>query len=122
MSTNAGNLLWNRIRATIPAGVNGGAPGVLDIDTGLRQVNQNFVANSVAEPGFTDPSRVQVMPMSPISAWTFITHGEPTLSAVTNTIHVIFSNDNAADAEINVLFWDPHTLAGPGDADTYNAP
>jgi hypothetical protein len=121
MSTKAGTLLWNRMRIDVPGSVgNGGPPGTLDVDTGLRQVNQSFAGMSPGEPSFGDPSRVQVIPMVPTANWTPITHGEPFLDPATGTIHVVFANTLNNDSEINVLFWDPHSMIGPGEADTYN--
>jgi hypothetical protein len=108
------------MRVTIPAGTNGGPPGTLDVDTGITQVNKSFAGMSPSEPGFGSPSRVQVVPLVPTAAWTNITHGEPTFNATTGTVHVLFSNPTAFAAEINVLFWDPHSEVGPGQAMTYN--
>lgn len=135
MGNNAGQLLWNRVRVTLPAAnPNTGLPSQTDVDTGLTQVNQSFGADSVGEPSFgssgivsppdgTPPaSRVQVIPQSPLGPWSKITHGEPYLNTTTNTIHVLFSNaDVVAPSEINVLFWAPHTSIGPGEANTYHA-
>lgn len=106
---------------TIPGAGHGGPPGTLDVDTGLTQVNQSFPDMSPEEPGFgTGDSRIQVVPMSPISFWTGITHGEPFFDPATGTIHVEFTNSGIEDVtNLNVLFWDPHSSVGPGDADTY---
>lgn len=121
MGLKAGALLWNRMRLTIPAATNGGGPGILDVDTGITQVNKSFADMSEGEPSFDDPSRIQVMPLAPISEWnTGLTHGEPFLDPATGTIHVVFSNPVLNPATINVLFWNPHSLIGPGEADTYN--
>lgn len=108
---------------TIPAAVNGGGPGILNVDTGLTQVGRAFPEQSTGEPAFTDPSRIQVIPLAPVSAWATppVSHGEPFLDPATNTIHVTFSNPVASPATINVLFWDPHTLVCPGAADLYNS-
>lgn len=126
MSTNAGNLLWNRQRITL-------APGVTDIDTGLTQVQLGFGESSVNEPplgvsaaaapapGTLPASRVQVIPMAPLAGWTGVTHSEPYVNTTTGTVHVAFDNTNEIATTINVLFWDPHTSIGPGQAQTYNA-
>lgn len=126
MSTNAGNLLWNRARVPV---VDGPAT---DFDTGIRQVNRNFNANSVGEPtmgetavppgpapGVGTPSRIMVIPLPPLAAWSGVQHGEPYLDPTTGTIHVSFQSGTTTT--LNCLFWDPHTEMGPGDADTYNA-
>lgn len=128
MSAKAGNLLWNRQQVTLPA-------GVTVVNTGLQQVNKSFADQSPNEPplgvsaaspgpaaGTTPASRVQVIPMSPLPSWADVTHGEPFVNTATGTVCVAFTNGSspAASVTINVLFWDPHTLIGPGDADTYN--
>ena len=118
MSKNAGTLLWNRQRINIPAPPEIGVYVPLDVDTGLTQPNRGLTASSATEPGLA--ARTQVIPMAPTVAWTFITHGEPYLDPATDTIHVVFSNADSNDAEVNVLFWDPHTMVGPGAADDYN--
>jgi hypothetical protein len=129
MSTKAGNLLWNRRRVSV-------GPGATNIDTGLRQANMSFDASSDGEPplgisgvappagGSLPASRVQVIPLAPIGEWTSaaISHSEPWFNTATGTVFVTFVSGNEGQADINVLFWDPHTLMGPGDADTYNAP
>ncbi len=121
MGLKAGALLWNRMRITVPGGTNGGPPGILNVDTGITQVNKSFAAMSPGEPSLADPSRIQVVPMAPIGNWTNITHGEPYLDPITGTIHVEFANASLGPAaEINALFWNPHSLVGPGDADEYN--
>jgi hypothetical protein len=92
--------------------------GTVDIDTGLQQPNQSFPDYSPNEPGLAQ--RIQVIPLSPIAAWSGVTHGEPYLDPATGTIHVQFSA--GSNGTINVLFWDMHAILGPGDADTYNPP
>jgi hypothetical protein len=121
----AGELLWNRMRFDIAGGtitVNSFIPSSVDIDTGLTQVNQSFPDMSPGEPGFGSPSRVQVIPMVPMGAWAAITHDEPFLDPATGTIHVVFHNNNTTPVTVNAFFWDPHSMVGPGDADTYNPP
>lgn len=126
MGTKAGALLWNRQRITLAA-------GLTPVDTGLSQVDKAFGNMSLNEPpmgvtiappgppdGTGPASRIMVIPQAPTSAWTDITHGEPYLNPATGTIFVTFNNGGKTPATINVLFWDPHSLVGPGDADTYN--
>jgi hypothetical protein len=127
MGRKAGTLLWNRMRINVPAGVG------FDVDTGLTQVNKSFPDMSPGEPplgvsgvvapvGGTPPaSRIEVIPLSPISKWASITHSEPYFNTTTSTVHVAFnSGGETGVADLNVLFWDPHSMVGPGDADTYN--
>jgi len=128
MSTKAGALLWHRMRLTLSA-------GLTTVDTGLTQLNKSFANDSIGEPplgvaiappgppdGTLPASRVHVIPMSPIPAWTSVTHGEPFVDPATGTVKVTFNNvvSPAGPVTINVLFWDPHTIVGPGQADTYN--
>lgn len=128
MSIKQGQLLWNRIQFTVPAATNGGGPGILDLDTGLTQVNRAWGNSSDGEPGFGTPSRIQVVPLAPIAGvdgltgWVKLSHGEPFLDPITNTIHVEFTNDALVPAFVNGLFWNPHTAMGPGEADPYTAP
>lgn len=124
MSKKAGTLLWRRMRAQTH-------DGVIDCDTGITQVDRSFADMSPGEPplgvtsasppapGTTPASRIQVIPLAPLSAWFGVTHSEPYYDPATGTIHVQFSA--GVDGVVNVLFWDPHSLIGPGDADTYNA-
>jgi hypothetical protein len=59
--------------------------------------------------------------MAPLSEWVSITHKEPFVDPRTGEVWVEFSNGRQnGDAEINVFFWDPHSMVGPGSADTYN--
>jgi hypothetical protein len=114
MSKNAGQLLWNRVNLFIGPGA------TVDVDTGLCQVLKAWGASSINEPGFGFPSRIQVIPMAPVGGWLGVSHGEPFLDPATDTIHVSFTNNGEGPAFINVLFWNPHTLIGPGEADGYN--
>ena len=98
----------------------GDGPGILDLDTGLTQLNRAWDNSSIAEPGFSTPSRIQVVPLAPTAAWASLGHFEPFFSTITNTIHVVFSNAGSPPATVNALFWDPHTSAGPGRADPYD--
>lgn len=115
MSRKAGNLLWNRVHVTFPANV-----GIVDVDTGIQQASEAIEAS---QPNFTQ--RLQIIPLAPTDNWAGLQISEPTLDPVTNTLHVIIQVGLVPEPPfqlppLNVLFWDPHTLAGPGDTDTYN--
>lgn len=119
MGLKAGALLWSRKKLTLDPGVN---PAT---DTGLRQVLQNFGDMSIDEPrinqfvgsdGSTIGSRIQVIPLVPTSNWANVAHSEAFLAA-DGSIRVIFTNNGPNPVTINVLFWNPHSLIGPGDAD-----
>lgn len=132
MSTNAGQLLVHRMHIAL-------SPDLLanDIDTGLCQENRSYENDSVNEPvdgapgnanSFLGPvvapdpsvpSRVMVIPQAPYGDWAGITHGEPYFNTITKTVHVVFITPQAP-IELNVLFWMPHSLAGPIQADLYN--
>jgi hypothetical protein len=126
MSTKAGQLLWNRKRITLQ-------PGSRIFNTDLQQVNRAFNNSSDSEPPLgvvsaapvangTEPaSRIQVIPMSPLSEWNTVTHGEPYVDETTGLVFVQFDNSAQGQVTINVLFWDPHTSIGPGQVDTYRA-
>ena len=127
MSTKAGTLLWNRKRITL-------APGDTTIDTGLTQLSKIFASMSPGEPplgvttsppgppdGTLPASRVQVIPQAPLGPWNSVTHGEPFIDPATGTVKVTFVLDSEGSVTINVLFWDPHSMVGPGQADTYNS-
>jgi hypothetical protein len=114
MGLKAGTLLWNRQRIDLPAG------GPTAIDTGLIQVNQSFAGMSPDEPGLTQ--RVQVIPMAPTNKWSTVTHSEPYIGP-NGKVWVDFTNFNEGSiSDLNVLFWDPHSMVGPGQAETYNGP
>lgn len=128
MSRKSGALLWRRMHLTFALGQT-----FADIDTGLTQVNKSFAGMSLGEPPLGDgivPSRVQVIPLAPTANWTNIGISEPTFDPVTGTVHVtVFWTGPIPEPpgqvqmpDLNVLFWDPHSLASPGDADTYNLP
>lgn len=133
MSAQNGNLHWSRQRLSITGDA---APN--DIDTGIQVANQAYnttggpsapvdpplgtSAASVPAAGTTPASRVMVIPLPPLAAWDTVSIvGEPYLDTDTNTVHVVLANSAEAAADVNVLFWAPHTNAGPGDCDTYNA-
>jgi hypothetical protein len=128
MGLKAGTLLWNRRRLVLdPA-----EPKTLLVDTGLIQQNTSFPDYSPNEPTMGQtltvppgaaplgppPSRVHVIPLAPLGAWALVAHSEPFINTTTGTIHVQFGVD--ALTELNVLFWDPHSIVGPGQADSYN--
>lgn len=127
MSAISGALLWNRVRFGTVA--HPALPvGDTDVDTGLCQVIKGLVDPPLGIVGTGSPadgalpaSRVQVLPQSPLSSWVDVTHGEPYFNSVTNTVHVRFTFNGKGTTSPNVLFLDPHTLIGPGQADTYNA-
>lgn len=106
MSKVAGQLLWNRIKTDNIVG-----------ETDYR-CNTGLCQKSMAEdPDFA--SRVMVIPQAPLSAWADVSIGEPFMT--NGVVHVDFSYDGQAEAVIlNVLFWAPHTVAGPVDVDLYN--
>lgn len=128
MSKNAGQLLWNRQRIDLLA-------GTTQVNTGLTQVSRSFESESIGEPplgvtlvppgpanGALPASRVQVIPLAQTDKWVGVTHGEPYLNPTTNTIFVAFQNNSESTiTDLNVLFWLPHSMVGPGDADTYNS-
>lgn len=126
MGTKAGALLWNRRRITIGA-------GATSIDTGLQQPNKSFGDYSPGEPtlgvesappgpadGTLPASRVQVIPEAPLNPWQGVTHGEPFVNPATGTVWVTFNNSSENTISLNVLFWDPHSMVGPGAAVPYN--
>lgn len=130
MSTKAGQLLWNRQRIDL----NGDGIGT-PINTGLTQINKGFNSDSIEEPplgavGLAPPpdgtrpaSRVHVMPLAPTFKWSGVTHSEPYFNPTTGTVWVNFYVDvEGGVQDLNVLFWDPHSLVGPGEADPYNTP
>lgn len=108
MSKKAGNLLWSRQHLTL-------AQGTTEIDTGLTQVQRGFGNMSPNEPNLA--SRVQVIMLAPTAGWGGVSHGEPFVDPATGTVKVAFTASNPVT--LNVLFWDPHSVAGPGDADPY---
>lgn len=129
MSTKAGQLLWNRKRITLDP------DSTIVFDTGLTQTNRALANSSDGEPplgvvsavapafGVEPASRVQVIPLAPTPAWATVIHGEPYVDEATGRVFVQLINTDAENpTTINVLFWDPHTSIGPGQADTYNLP
>jgi len=111
MSKIAGDLLWNRKHITL-------IPGTTQIDTAIVQVEQAF------EPGQpVPPTRLNVIPMSPIGPWaSAVSHGNPYKNPTTGTMMVAFTNSDPSPVTINVLFHSFSTLAGPGQADAYAPP
>ncbi len=140
MGKKAGALLWNRKRIALDPGV----PSSLWVNTGLMQPNTGFADYSPDEPvlgpamtpthavppappfdpapfGVGEESRIQVVPLAPLPDWDLIlAHSEPFVDAETGEVWVYF--ETQAPVELNVLFWDPHSIVGPGDADFYNPP
>jgi len=113
MPNIAGNLLIHRMQIVLPN-------GPTDIDTGLQQRLRAFpVDEPTDDPGLGDASRVMVIPMMPLANWIPILHGEPYLHPTTKTVHVAFVN-GGPEAVIDALFWDPHSIVCPLDADPYN--
>jgi hypothetical protein len=102
------------------------------VDTGLQQPGQALGNSSTSEPplgipgtsppldGTTPASRVMVIPMPPTWPAT-LDIGEPYFDTTSGTVKVPFKNFGAAIPRLNVLFWDPHSLVGPGLASTYAA-
>lgn len=119
MGLKAGALLWNRQRIELQAN------SASFHDTGLHQPNKSFADYSPNEPAINQyaaiGSRIQVIPMSPLPEWTTISHGEPFLDPDGKIMVQFFNSDLYNNHTINVLFWDPHSMVGPGDADTYQA-
>jgi hypothetical protein len=144
MSTNAGQLLWRRMRLKIEPFT------TLLIDTGIQQVNKSFDSSSIDEPimgvtpvpldipefiddsgvlaiialpvppGSLPPSRLMVVPLPPIAPWVQITiPTEPFFNPNTNTINIVLANGGLLDVQLNFLVWNPHTIVGPGQADVY---
>lgn len=138
MGRKAGVLLWNRQHVKIEGAIPGepDVPVPTDINTQLVQQNTGFdnyspdeprLGPSIAPPGpgpfagGTPPvSRVQVIPMAPLALWVDVTHSEPYVDPATGEVHVTFQKSTKGNVTLNVLFWDPHSMIGPGDADFYN--
>jgi hypothetical protein len=109
----AGNLLLNRMHLFL-------APGVNIIHTGLQQDLRAFpVGEPTDDPAPNHASRIMVFPLSPIVAWAGVTHGEPYMDPTSKTIRVAITNPTQGTVEVNVLFWDPHSIVCPLDAMTY---
>lgn len=108
-------------------------PGDTTVDTLITQPSRAFDNSSSGEPplgiagtmppadGATPASRVMVIPEPPTAGWTGVTHGEPYFDTASGTVKVQLRNAGGSIASLNVLFWDPHTSIGPGQADTYQA-
>jgi hypothetical protein len=62
-----------------------------------------------------------VIPLVPTNPWAGVSLvGEPWVDAATGDVFVQFDNTNEIPVTVNVLFWDPDTKIGPGQASTYN--
>jgi hypothetical protein len=136
MGKKAGALLWNRQALEFvpppepplkppPGTYPMGTP--VQIDTGLAQPNTGFGDYSPGEPGLDAVgnvgSRIQVIPMAKPSQWGGVEHSEPYVDPADGKIYVNFlvplPPEFAVPVTLNVLFWDPHSIVGPGDADKY---
>lgn len=133
-------LGWNRIHLTI-------APfTTLLIDTGIGRSDNDcsdpilaVIPENVTDiPPFTDntgvveittlipipgtlpPSRIMVIPLSPINQWLTVTQPtEPFFNPATNTVNITLANGGLLPVEINLLVWNPSCFSGPGEADVY---
>lgn len=126
MTARAGNLLWNRVRFEPTTNVN-------LIDTEIIVDDQAWGADQPPlgihiaippAPGDLPASRVQVIPQPPLSAWDDVLDiGEPFLDPTTNTVKVELTfpalEPELGFEPVNVLFWCPHTIQSPGQADPY---
>ncbi len=97
----SGQRLWNRQQINVPV-------GSTDVPHGLLQQNLSIDPSLAAS--------IMVIPLPPTGNWANITTGEPTASIVP------FSNSGGGNVDLNVLFWLPHTMMGPGDAAAYLPP
>lgn len=120
MSLKNGQLLWNRRHVLIQ-------PGANLINTFLTQQNLGLEDPPIGIQQATPPadgslpaSRVQVIPLPPLVFWSDITIGEPYYDTDTGTVQVEIRNGTKGSFTINVLFLDPGTVIGPGQADPYN--
>lgn len=131
MGLKSGSFLWNRVRIpNIPAN-----SVAFNVDTQLKQPNRGFSDYSPNEPtlglvtappgpfGTGPVSRIEVMMLAPTGKWGSVTHSEPFLNPATDTIWVTFFNSLITPVvDLNVLFWDPHAIFGPGQAVHYAFP
>jgi len=117
MSAKNGQLLISRQQITLVAGAN-------VIDTGLRQVNQAFGASSVGEPDLAERTMVIPLPGSSTATgnWSLVRVANPTIGPNGTVLVTLTWLGEAGSAIYNVLFWAPHTLVGPVDAEPYIAP
>jgi hypothetical protein len=101
----AGNLLWSRRHITLAAGAN-------VVDTFIKQVD----ASNPPLEGTVVGSSVQIIQLPDINGWYSVTAiSEPTV--VNGTVRVTLTSSGIAD--INVLFLNLQTVAGPGSANQY---
>lgn len=94
-------LLINRKQITLPNGV------TTTIDTEL------------AWNPLRGPEQLMVIPLIPIATWVNITMGEPYIDPATGTAKVDFTNSGTSPEILNVLFWLPHSIVGPGETASY---
>lgn len=109
----AGQLLWNRVMTEylLPA-------KPTPVSTGLTQKSLAFGSN---QPNLAQ--RVMVIPMAPMSAWDYVTHGDPYVDTDgTITVDFTYGGQDQQGVYVNVLFWAPHTGIGPGSAVSYLVP
>jgi len=112
MALQSGHLLINRRRITILGNT------AVDVDTGLTQTGRGL------DPDPDLAARVMVIPLSPIAAWFvagvgFLQVSDPFFDTTTQTVHVTITSTFPENTEINVLFWDPHTVLAPVSAEGY---
>jgi hypothetical protein len=105
MPTIAGQKLWNRKHITLKAGETTAVPH------GLRQVRRNI------DPTFKQA--VQIIPLPPLANWVGIELGA---QPDDEYVYLVNNAGTGNDVEVDVLFWEPHTVVGPGDADDYIVP
>lgn len=131
MSAQAGNLHIVRQRVALTADAT-----PTNIDTGIAVASQAYdKTGSPSDPvdpplgihqasapaaGATPASRLQVIPLPPMAAWTGVTIGEPYFDTDTNTVHVELTSNVEGGSTVNVLFWAPHTCCGPIKVAAYN--
>lgn len=119
MSKRSGTLLWRRMQfgSLFLDGLEH------DIDTGLTQVGQALGPDEPPIDGNIGPSRIMVLVLQQfIPTANIQLKRQPFIDPVTNTVHVLLQNTGDPTQGVSILFWDPHTLIGPGQADPYAIP
>jgi hypothetical protein len=106
MPIRSGQRLWNRKHLVLEVGEN-------IVPHGLTQLRRNI------DPQFAPA--VQIIPLPPLDAWAGVQ-----LGAQPDSENVMFivpdtggKTGKPEQVELDVLFWEPHTVVGPGDADEY---
>jgi hypothetical protein len=145
MSKKSGQLLWSRqIIVVSPTPEQGPNPISNIVNTHLTQVNRGFNNSSINEPTLGSnaltpsvlatplappvppvppldllPSRIQVIPVAygtGLDDWQFLTHNDAFFDPTTQTCWVEFENSDPENSHtVTVLFWDPHSIVGPGE-------